>query len=119
MNTRRNPSRRLEEEIVNAGVSHRGNQVPLLEEDVIDVQALVNPPPLTNGDKTTALFQMAQTISTQAQASTTQAQDMNTQDNKEVVPQANQYIGTMASHLRDSTRMNPPTFFGSKFEEDT
>ena len=43
---------------------------------------------------------------------------MTTQDNWEVVPQANQLVGTMTSHLRDFTRMNPLTFYGSKVEED-
>ena len=45
MNTRRNAARRLEEEIANAGVPPCGDQVPPLENDVNDDQALVNPPP--------------------------------------------------------------------------
>ncbi|TMX02592.1 hypothetical protein EJD97_020914 [Solanum chilense] len=44
---------------------------------------------------------------------------MMTQDNPEVVPRANQHVGTMDSHLRDFTRMNPPTFYGSKVDEDS
>ena len=39
-------------------------------------------------------------------------------ENREVVPRPNQHVGTMASHLREFTRMNPPTFYGSKVEED-
>ena len=38
--------------------------------------------------------------------------------NREVVPQANQHVGTMASHLRDLTLMSPPNFYGSKVDED-
>ncbi|XP_069148101.1 uncharacterized protein [Solanum lycopersicum] len=47
-NTRRNATRRLEEEIVNAEVPPRGDQVPPLEEDVNDDQDPANPPPLTD-----------------------------------------------------------------------
>ena len=46
MNTRRNEARRFEKEISNAGVPHRGDQVPPLEEDASYDQGLVNPPPL-------------------------------------------------------------------------
>ena len=45
MNTRRNAARRLEEEMSNAGVTRRGDQVPPLGEDVNDDQVAVNPPP--------------------------------------------------------------------------
>ena len=36
----------------------------------------------------------------------------------EVVPRENQHASTIASHLMDFTRMNPPIFFGSKVDED-
>ena len=65
-----------------------------------------------------SLLQMAQAITTQAQDSTTQAQAMITQSNPEVVTWANQHVGTMATHLRDFTRMNPPNFYRSKIKED-
>ena len=42
------------------------------------------------------LLQMVQSITTQEQAATTQAQAMKTQDNREVVPQANQQVFTTA-----------------------
>lgn len=73
---------------------------------------------MTDGAIKAALFQMAQAITTQAQGPTTQAQAMTTQANREVVPRANQQVATMASRLRDFTRMNPPTFYGSKVKED-
>ena len=41
---------------------------------------------------------MAQAINTQARAVTTQAQAMTSQANREVVPQGNQQVSTMASH---------------------
>ena len=43
---------------------------------------------------------------------------MTAQDNRDVVPRAHQQVATMDSHLRDFTRMNPPTFDGSKVEKD-
>ncbi|XP_069147184.1 uncharacterized protein [Solanum lycopersicum] len=109
-------ARRLDEEIANAGVPSQGNQVPPLEEVSNDDQAPINPP-LMDGEIRSAFLQMAQAITTQAQDVTTQAQSMTSQANREVVPRANQHIGTMASYLRDFTRMNPPTFYGSKVEE--
>ena len=83
-----------------------------------DDQAPVNPLPLTDKNIMVALLKMAQVITTQEQAATTQAQDMTTQTNREVVPRAYQQAATMASRLRDFTRMNPHTFYGSKVEED-
>ena len=66
----------------------------------------------------TAFIKVALAITTQAQAITTQAQAMMTQANREVVPRAKQHFGTMSSHSRDFTRMNPPSFYWSKVEED-
>ncbi|TMW87083.1 hypothetical protein EJD97_020446 [Solanum chilense] len=43
---------------------------------------------------------------------------MTTEDNREVITQANQQVATMASRIRGFTRMNPPTFYGSKVRED-
>ena len=61
---------------------------------------------------------MAQAITTQEHAVTTQDQAMTTQANREVVPRGNKYVSTMSSHLWDFTKMNPPSFYGSKVEED-
>ena len=63
------------------------------------------------------LDQIAQPITTQKQAAIVQAQDMTAQENREISPRAHQYVSTMASHLRDFTRINHPIFYGSKFEE--
>ena len=41
-----------------------------------------------------------------------------TQANGEVVPRENKHASTMAIHLRYFTRMNPPMFFGLKFDDD-
>ena len=43
---------------------------------------------------------------------------MTTQANREVVPGGNKYVSTMSSRLWDFTKMNPPSFYGSKVEED-
>lgn len=63
-----------------------------------------------------AFLQMDQAITTQAQVITTQAQAMTTQAYREVVPRGHQQVSTMASHLRDFTKINPPTLYRSKLE---
>ena len=75
MNTWRAYTRRLDEDIANVGVSFRGNQHPSLEEITNDDQA----PFFSNRDTRAAFLQMVQGITTQAQAATTQAQDMMNQ----------------------------------------
>ena len=67
-------------------------------------QAPINPPPLTDENMKTALFQMAQA--------------MTADENREAITRADQQVATMAYHLRDFTRINPPTFYGSKVEEE-
>ena len=73
---------------------------------------------MTDGNIRATFLQMAQDITTQSQAITTQVQAMTPQANLEVVPPRNQHVISMASRLRDFTRMNPPTFYGSKVKED-
>ena len=73
-------------------------------------QAPVSHPPLTDGDIRAELIKLAQ-------AATVQAQPMTAQANLEVVPHPHQQVSTMAYLLRDFTRMNSSTFFGSKFEK--
>ena len=58
-----------------------------------------------------AIFQMDQAITTQAQSIIAQA-------NREVVSRENQHARTMASRLRDFTRMNPLIFHESEVDED-
>ena len=118
MNTQRNEARRLEEEIFNAGASSPGEQVTPLEEDTNIKQRPTNPLPLTDDNIRTTHHKMTQDITTDGQAPTTQSQDMTTQANREVVHHPHQRVNTMASCLRDFTQMNPPTFYGSKVDED-
>nr|XP_019069806.1 uncharacterized protein LOC109120449 [Solanum lycopersicum] len=56
---------------------------------------------MTDGEVRAALFQMTQTIMSQA--------------NRKVVPRENPHASTMASRLRDFTRMNPPMDYMSHF----
>ncbi|TMX02698.1 hypothetical protein EJD97_020319, partial [Solanum chilense] len=110
----RNTAQRLHKEIVNLGVPPRNNQVPPLEEVANDGQAPSSPLALTDGDIRVAFLQMAQAITIQTQAVTTQAEVMTTQSNQEVVPGRNQHVRTMASRLRDFTRMDTLLYMGPK-----
>ena len=71
----------------------------------------MDPQAVKNSEVRVDLFQMAQAITTQDQAITTQA-------NKELFHRENQHSSTMSSHLGDFTGMNTPTYFWSKVDED-
>ncbi|TMX05403.1 hypothetical protein EJD97_022268 [Solanum chilense] len=116
MNTRRNATRRLEEEIYNAGVPPRGDQVPPLKEVVVDDPTPSNPPPMKVAQMRAILSQMTQAITNQAQPTMVQAQAMISQANRDVAPRVHEQI--MASGLGDFTRINPPIHYGSKVDED-
>ena len=107
MNTLRNSTRRVEEDIANAEAFLYGYLVPFLEEGENDNQALVNPLLLTDENIRATLLYMSQEITTQAQA-------MTAQDNREVVHRANQQVAT----LWYFNRINHFTFYGSKVKED-
>ena len=79
MNTLRNATRTLEEEISNEGAPPCDEKVAPLEEDANMEQAPVNPPPLMDGDIRDSLIQLAQLATVKAQA-------MMAQANREVVP---------------------------------
>ncbi|TMX03040.1 hypothetical protein EJD97_018676, partial [Solanum chilense] len=111
------PTRRAVEGIAKAGVQN--HQVPPLEEVGMGDQVMVNPPPMTNGDIRAAFLQMSQAVKTLAQEVTTKGQVMTARANWEVVPKGNKQVRTIDSLLKDIlTRMNPPSFYGSKVEED-
>ncbi|XP_015072521.1 uncharacterized protein LOC107016621 [Solanum pennellii] len=103
MKTRRNASRRVEE------AAAGGNQAP--QAPAAGEQVPVNPAALTDGEVRAALVQMAQAITAQAHAITTQAA-------REGTPSENPHASTMARRLRDFTRMIPPIYFGSRTKED-
>ena len=68
------------------GASPHCDQVPPLEEDSNMDQAYADPPPLKVENIRTTFLQMAQAITSQAQAAMVQVQHMRTQANREVVP---------------------------------
>ena len=43
---------------------------------------------------------------------------MMAKPNRDIAPHPHQQVTTMASHLRDFSRMNPTTFYVSKVDED-
>ena len=110
MNTRRTDARIVGEEVVNAGATPKGNQVPSQVQNAANDQVPVNPQAMTDGEVRVVLFQMVQGITTQAQAITAQT-------NREIVLRENQNASTMASRLRDFMRMNPPIVLRSKVDE--
>ncbi|TMX04664.1 hypothetical protein EJD97_006085, partial [Solanum chilense] len=95
INTRRNAGKRVGEAVT------RGNKVPRQAPVVAD-QVSVNPARLTDGEVRNAFLQMAQSITTQDQAIIAQVA-------REGAPRENPLVGTMASRLRDFTKMNPPS----------
>ena len=104
MNIRRTYARSVGEEITNALLPKAIKMIlkcKLLQNN----QVSVNPPAMTDGEVRAALFQMNQTIMSQA--------------NRKVVPRENPHASTMASRLRDFTRMNPPMYFRSKVDDFT
>ena len=105
MNTRRTAVRRVGQEIANAGATPQGNRNAPQVQAAANDQVPVNPPAMTDGEVRAALFQMNQTIMSQA--------------NRKVVPRENPHASTMASRLRDFTRMNPPMYFRSKVDDFT
>ncbi|TMX01889.1 hypothetical protein EJD97_023227 [Solanum chilense] len=105
MNSRRNATQSLEEEIVNASAPPHGDQVPPVEEEAYMEQASVNPPLLMDGDIRDDRRKLDQACTYHAQAMTDQA-------NREIIPDPYQQFTHMASHLTDFTHMNPLTLYG-------
>ena len=79
---------------------------------------MVNYPVITDNEVRTTFLNLFQAMTTQDQVLTTQIQAITTQENREVSPYVNQNSSTMASRVRDFTRINPPIFFESKVNED-
>ena len=92
---------------MNAGDTHQGNKNAPQVQAASKRQVTFNPPAMKDGEVREALVQNAQAI-------TTQAKQIMAQANREVVPCENKHDRTMASRLRDFTRMNPLIFLDLK-----
>ena len=73
----------------------------------------LGPPPMTYGDMREAFLTLAKTMTSKANVITFKVQDMTAQVNREIEPRLPKHANTVASRLRDLTRMNPPIFFRS------
>jgi len=102
-------ARRAQEENVNEEVPP---QVPQ------DPQVTNDEGAMTTVEIRAALQTLTQLMMVQTQAVTTQTQALTAQANREVRPWVEPNVRTMASRLRDFTRMNPLIFLGSKMNED-
>ena len=107
MNTRRTATRRVGKRLRMRELHQNIPQVQVVAND----QVPVKPPAMTNGEVRETLFQIAQAITTQAQAITSQAY-------REVAPRENQHASTAASRSRYFTRMNTLKYFGLKVDKD-
>ena len=99
MNTRRNVGKR---EAETAAGRNQDTPQALVDSD----QLSVNPTWLTNVEVRNALLQIAQTITTQAQAITSQSA-------REDASRENSHARTMAGRVRYFMRMNPTIYYGS------
>ena len=99
-------------------VGDQDNQVPPLEEVSMGDQVPDVPPPMTDRDIRADFLTLTQAMTFQANGLTSQVQAMTSQMNREVGPRVPQHANTMASWLKNSTRMNPPMFFRSRSDED-
>ena len=86
------------------------SQVPLLEQIAISDHVSVAPPLMSDGEITEDFLNLAQAMTSKDNVVTSQVQSMMAQVNQEVGPRMTQHARTMASYLRDFTRMNPPMF---------
>ena len=75
----------------------------------------MNPPPLTDENIRAALLQMAQEITTQEKASTTQDQAWRRKLIGRLYPER---TNKLLPWPPDLTRMNPPTFYRSNVEKE-
>ena len=100
--------------MANARVPHQEKLVPPQRNRVpLQGQVLVIPPPMMDGDISSALLCLSKSLTAQLQALVTNDQGMKAQANREVRPYIQQNVSTTASHFRDIKRMNPPIISGS------
>ena len=97
-----------------ANVETHDNQVPPLEKVVMGDQVLVVPPLMTDGEIRSSFLTLDQAMTYQANVVTSMTAEVNI----EIGPRVPQYANTIASRLRDFTRMNQPMFFESQSDEE-
>ena len=122
MTTRKAAAKKAEEGIANAGAHEnqappKVNQVPQLEKVAMGCEVPVIPPPMMDGEIRADFLNLSQAMTSQANDVTSQVQAITALVNREVGHRMPPHASTMASHLRDFTRMNRPMFFGSKDNE--
>lgn len=83
-----------------------------------DDQASVNPPFLMNQNIRDTFSKWPKSLLPNNKPPTTQDNAMIAQTSREVVHLPHQKVSTISSHLKDKTRMNSSTFYGSKVEAD-
>ena len=63
----------MEQEVANTGATPQGNWIPPREKVVVNDQVLVSATDITDGEVSAYLLQMTQSITTEVQANTAQA----------------------------------------------
>ena len=74
---------------------------------------------MTQADMRSILDKMSQAMTTEAKELMVQSQSMTSQANRDVTRRVHQYVSTMDSRIRYFTRINPPTFYRCKTDEDS
>ena len=103
MNTRKTPTRRVEENDVQEDIPLQVEEVEQVPQgDQVPMSGGDDVPELSNRDIREASLTLARSVTNQVN----------------MVPKVNVADSTMTSRLRDFVRMNPPIFLGSKVGED-
>ena len=102
MNTRRATTRRAEEGIATVGAIDnkappQDNQVPPFENVGMGDQILVVPLPMTDGEIRVTFLNLAQSMTSEANAITSQVQSMTAQVNREFGPRVPHHVNNIAS----------------------
>ena len=102
MNTRRATTRRAEEGIANVGANDnkappQDNQVPPFENVGMGDQILVVPLLMTDGEIRATFLNLAQSMTSEANAITSQVQSMTAQVNREFGPRVPHHVNNIAS----------------------
>lgn len=92
----------------------QGNQVRPLEQVPMSDHVPVVCQPIKDGEIRSSFLNFVEAMTSKANDLTSQVQAMKTYVNREVGPRITQDARTMASRVRDFTRMNPLMFLWSR-----